>query len=152
MSQPPTVIKPSAKQAPYFFFFTMILFGVLAVVAFLMLPPQLKGDAATFLLVAGVVIAALPSASLLFRKATTTYVIGDGLVVFRHVFVASTEEKVEMRAIKDAKVSQSLIQRLLKLGDVRIEISAWRGMDVLVNIEEPQKIASLLVASRSENA
>jgi len=130
----------------------MILFGVLAVVAFLMLPPQLKGDAATFLLVAGVVIAALPSASLLFRKATTTYVIGDGLVVFRHVFVASTEEKVEMRAIKDAKVSQSLIQRLLKLGDVRIEISAWRGMDVLVNIEEPQKIASLLVASRSENA
>jgi hypothetical protein len=53
-----------------------------------------------------------------------------------------------MRAIKDVRVSQNIIQRFLKLGDVRIEISAWRGTDVLLNIEEPEKVASLLVTSQ----
>jgi uncharacterized membrane protein YdbT with pleckstrin-like domain len=149
MSQPPIVIiKPSSKQAPYISGSIMILFGALALVAFLLLPSPLNGDAAIFLLIAGLVTAAIPSIGFLFRRATTTYVIGDGLVVFKHVFLTSTEEKAEMRAIKDAKVSQSVVQRFLKLGDVRIEISAWRGTDVLLNIEEPEKVASLLVTSQ----
>jgi uncharacterized membrane protein YdbT with pleckstrin-like domain len=104
-------------------------------------------------LVAAVVLALIPLvASPLIKWWFTSYVLTSERLITRTGMIARSGIELPLQNINNVLFNQSVIERVLKSGDLLIESAGESGQSEFTNIPDPEKFQSLLYRTREEQS
>jgi putative membrane protein len=81
------------------------------------------------------------------RRRTISMRLHDDHLTIESGFLSRTRRTVDMAKIQDVTVSQTLGQRLMGVGDLRLESAGESGAMGIVNVDGPRKIADMILAT-----
>lgn len=92
------------------------------------------------------------SAVLVFLGITTTeihrlgqtYEVNPSSVVHSHGYISRHSRRIDLFAINDVTVSQTLFQRIFNFGDVHVRIANASHQTVLKNLHHPKRFANTI--------
>ncbi len=118
--------------------------AALAVVALVltMAASTLEGDVGRYALYASLVLVVLAAVRLLARIAvwtTTCFVVTTDRLIHRHGVFAKAGREIPLERLNDISFSQTLLQRVLKAGDVLIESAGERGQQHFRSFPHPER-------------
>jgi uncharacterized membrane protein YdbT with pleckstrin-like domain len=98
-------------------------------------------------------VAFLPPLRMHLRRRTITMRLHEGHLTIESGFLSRTRRTVDMAKIQDVTVSQTLGQRLMGVGDLRLESAGESGAMGIANVDRPRKIADTILedANRLHN-
>ncbi|MCP3995078.1 MAG: PH domain-containing protein [bacterium] len=102
-------------------------------------------------LVAAVLLAMIPLvASPLIKWWFTSYVLTSERLITRTGMIARSGIELPLQNINNVLFNQSVIERVLKSGDLLIESAGESGQSEFTNIPNPEEFQSLLYRTREE--
>jgi len=82
----------------------------------------------------------------------TVLTIVDGKLKFEEGMLAKSTRNLELSKIQDVRVDQSIINRIMGMGDLTLENAGETGRLSMKNIDSPQKVADrILELARKKN-
>ncbi len=104
-------------------------------------------------LVAAVILALIPLViSPLIKWWFTSYVLTSERLITRTGMIARSGIELPLQNINNVLFNQSVIERILKSGDLLIESAGESGQSEFANIPNPEHFQSLLYRTREEQA
>jgi uncharacterized membrane protein YdbT with pleckstrin-like domain len=91
-------------------------------------------------------VAFLPPLRMHLRRRTITMRLHEGHLTIESGFLSRTRRTVDMAKIQDVTVSQTLGQRLMGVGDLRLESAGESGAMGIANVDGPRQIADTILA------
>ncbi len=82
----------------------------------------------------------------------THYVITNERLIVRRGFIARQGKEIPLEVINDVAFSQTVIERLLRSGDLLIESAGEMGQSRYSDIPDPEGVQSLIYRVREERA
>lgn len=79
------------------------------------------------------------------RRRTVTMKLHEGHLTIESGFLSRTRRTVDMAKIQDVTVSQTLGQRLMGVGDLRLESAGESGAMGIANVDRPRNIADTIL-------
>jgi uncharacterized membrane protein YdbT with pleckstrin-like domain len=134
------VIRPSMKGVWAAYLFAFIVFGA-GVWAYY----KYAQDKPAWLM-ALPLVAFLPPLRMHLRRRTISMRLHEGHLTIESGFLSRTRRTVDMAKIQDVTVSQTLGQRLMGVGDLRLESAGESGAMGIANVDRPRKIADTILA------
>src|SRR5580658_5709835 len=92
-------------------------------------------------------IALLPPLNMHLRRRMITLIFHDGHLTLESGALSRTRRTVDMAKIQDVTVMQTFGQRLMGVGDLRLESAGESGAMGIRNIDRPREIANSILAS-----
>ncbi len=92
-------------------------------------------------------VAFLPPLRMHLRRRTVTMRLHDDHLTIERGFLSRTRRTVDMAKIQDVTVSQTLGQRLIGVGDLRLESAGESGAMGIANVDSPRKLADTILAN-----
>ena len=92
-------------------------------------------------------VAFLPPLRMHLRRRTIGMRLHDDHLTIESGFLSRTRRTVDMAKIQDVTVSQTLGQRLMGVGDLRLESAGESGAMGIANVDSPRKIADAILAN-----
>lgn len=96
-------------------------------------------------LIAIPLIVFLPPLRVHIRRRLVSMRLFDGHLTVESGFFTRTRRTVDVAKIQDVTLSRTLGQRLLGVGDLRLESAGESGSMAMGNVDHPQKIADLIL-------
>ncbi|MFH1803086.1 MAG: PH domain-containing protein [archaeon] len=90
---------------------------------------------------AAMVLVFLGVASTEIHRLGQTYEVNPSAVVHSHGYISRHHRRIDLFAINDVTVSQTLFQRVFRFGDVHVRIANASHQTILKNIHHPKKFA-----------
>jgi uncharacterized membrane protein YdbT with pleckstrin-like domain len=84
------------------------------------------------------------------RRRLVTLRLHDGHLTIESGFFSRTRRTVDMAKIQDVTVSQTLGQRILGVGDLRLESAGESGAMGILNLDGPRHIADEILAGAQQ--
>jgi uncharacterized membrane protein YdbT with pleckstrin-like domain len=81
------------------------------------------------------------------RRRTISMRLHDDHLTIESGFLSKTRRTVDMAKIQDVTVTQTLGQRLMGVGDLRLESAGESGAMGIANVDRPRKIADAILAT-----
>lgn len=78
----------------------------------------------------------------------THYVVTNERIIVRRGFVARQGKEIPLEVINDVSFSQSVIERLLRSGDLLIESAGEQGQSRYTDIPDPERVQSAIYKLR----
>lgn len=129
----------------------MVLLAAVVVHVWLILPRQGPAWARwPWLPVAGALVFLVPIRRHIGRQLEKMTIAGDK-VRYEVGLFSKTTRTIQLSKIQDVRVDQSLVQRLLGVGDIAIETSGETSRLEMDNIDHPQTIADDIIAASQEH-
>ncbi len=82
----------------------------------------------------------------------THYVITNERLIVRRGFVARQGKEIPLEVINDVAFSQTVIERLLRSGDLLIESAGEQGQSRYADIPDPERVQALIYRVREDRA
>ncbi len=124
-----------------------LVVGILGIILVYTLPPE---DGLIDLITTGVIILALVPLS--FRRLIgwwfTQYVLTNERLVVRSGVVARSGIEIPLENINNVLFEQTVLERILRCGDLLIESAGETGQSRLVDIRQPDQFQALLYRTR----
>jgi uncharacterized membrane protein YdbT with pleckstrin-like domain len=130
---------------------TLWLIGAIVaiVVVFAVLPLNDNYQIVQWILTAGIVVAMIPLvASPVLRWLFTIYVLTSERLITRTGMIARSGIELPLASINDVRFSQSVIERILKSGDLVIESAGESGQSKFTDIPDPEEFQAVLYRTR----
>ena len=90
-------------------------------------------------------VAFLPPLRIHIRRRLVSMRLFEGHLTVETGFFTRTRRTVDVAKIQDVTLSQSLRQRILGVGDLRLESAGESGAMAMPNVDHPRKIADLIL-------
>lgn len=90
-------------------------------------------------------VAFLPPLRMHVRRRLITLRLHDGHLTIESGFFSRTRRTVDMVKIQDVTVRQTLGQRLMGVGDLRLESAGESGAMGIANVDRPRQIADTIL-------
>jgi len=95
-------------------------------------------------------IALLPPLNMQMKRRMVTLRIHDGHLTLESGFLSRTRRTVDMAKIQDVTVQQTFGQRLMGVGDLRLESAGESGAMGINNLDRPREIADSIINSSKQ--
>lgn len=122
---------------------TIVLVSVV-VVAF----ARLESGPAWIVAVGAMVLWLLLNTKRLLTWLTTQYVITDERVIFRAGILSRRGKEIPLEVINDVAFAQTLLERMVRSGDLLIESAGELGQSRYTDIPDPEAMQSLIYTVR----
>lgn len=132
---------------------TLWLIGaiVAVVVVFAVLPLNDNYQIVQWILTAGIVVAMIPLVvSPVMRWLFTMYVLTSERLITRTGMIARSGIELPLASINDVRFNQSVLERILKSGDLVIESAGESGQSKFTDIPDPEEFQSILYRTREK--
>jgi uncharacterized membrane protein YdbT with pleckstrin-like domain len=132
---------------------TLWLIGAIVaiVVVFVVLPLNDNYQIVQWILVAAIVAAMIPLVvSPVLRWLFTTYILTSERLITRSGMIARSGIELPLASINDVRFNQSVIERILKSGDLVIESAGESGQSKFTDIPDPEEFQSVLYKTREQ--
>jgi uncharacterized membrane protein YdbT with pleckstrin-like domain len=90
-------------------------------------------------------VALLPPLKMHLKRRLVTLRFHDDHLTLEAGFFSRTRRTVDMVKIQDVTVQQTLGQRLLGVGDLRLETAGESGSIAIANLDRPREIADAII-------
>src|SRR5262249_54396862 len=90
-------------------------------------------------------VALLPGVVMNLSRRTITLRFHDDHLTLESGFLSRTRRTVDMAKIQDVTVQQSFGQRLMNVGDLRLESAGESGAIAIQNLDSPREIADVII-------
>lgn len=97
-----------------------------------------------------VIVLMVPLRRHLRRQTVKVSIIGDKLR-YDLGLLAKTTRNIQLSKVQDVRVDQSVMQRMLGVGDISIETSGEASRLTLNNIDSPHAVADEIIAASQEH-
>jgi uncharacterized membrane protein YdbT with pleckstrin-like domain len=85
-----------------------------------------------------------------FRRYSWRYTIDDRTIESRHGVIARNVQSIRIQDLRNVNVRQSLVQRLLRVGNVEFSSAGGAGIEVVFHgVSDPMAVKAL--AQRLQN-
>lgn len=128
--------------------FALLVAAAAGVAALVVALPQLAEVVVVVLLA---VVAVWLAAKHGLRWFATQYVLTSHRLIVRRGIVNRSGTEIPLEQINTVSFSQSLVERLLRYGDLLIESAGSNGQSRLTNIPEPEAFQSRIYAARDRH-
>jgi uncharacterized membrane protein YdbT with pleckstrin-like domain len=81
------------------------------------------------------------------KRRLTKVTIGGGKLRYESGLVSKTTRTMDLVRIQDVRVDQTVLQRMLGIGDIAVETAGETGRISMRNIDNPQGIADFILES-----
>lgn len=125
-----------------------IVFGLLAVVLAVVAVAMVEGGAGWLLVIGLIAVWALLSVKRVADWLTTQYVITNERVVRRAGVFSRSGVEIPLESITNVAFNQSLVERLIRSGDLVIESAGESGQSRYSDIPDPEGLQSLIYQQR----
>jgi uncharacterized membrane protein YdbT with pleckstrin-like domain len=95
-------------------------------------------------------IALLPPINMHLKRRVVTLRFHDGHLTLESGFLSRTRRTVDMAKIQDVTVLQTFGQRLMGVGDLRLESAGESGAMGINNLDSPREIADSIINSSKQ--
>lgn len=85
------------------------------------------------------------------RWATTNFVLTSDRLITRSGVIAKHSKEIPLERINDVAFSQSILERMLKSGDLMIESAGERGQNRISNVRNPEHVQLTIYKEVEEN-
>jgi uncharacterized membrane protein YdbT with pleckstrin-like domain len=114
-------------------------------------PPSLPGWMLTIVVLAGIgLFVAFPLRAFL-NWATSHFVVTSDRVIHRSGWLAKQSMEIALERVNDVRFHQSVLERVVGAGDLRIESGGEYGQNHFRNIRDPERVQKLIYEMAEEN-
>ncbi len=85
------------------------------------------------------------------KWGTTNFVITSDRVIYRSGVIAKHGIDIPLERVNNVMISQTVVERLLRTGDLMIESAGETGQQRFTDIREPDRVKNLIHAMINEN-
>jgi len=139
-----TVIRPTMKFIKLGY--ALVLLVIVAAVIGASMLPQEDEQYRPVLIGLAVLLLVWPVRRHVLRQCTRATIAGDRLRYEVGMFGKSTRN-ISLPKVQDARVDQSIIQRMFRIGNLSIETAGEASRLTLYNVDNPQKVAEEILAA-----
>ncbi len=127
-----------------------IFLGLVAAGAAVALAATLEGDASRIAAVAAVAAWLLYALPRLARWWFTRYIITNERIIVRSGILARAGKEIPLEVINDVSFSQSILERLLRSGDLMLESAGEQGQSRFTDVPRPQEVQAVVYRLRED--
>jgi uncharacterized membrane protein YdbT with pleckstrin-like domain len=114
-------------------------------------PPSLPGWMLTIVVLAGIgLFMAFPLRAFL-NWATSHFVVTSDRVIHRSGWLAKRSMEIALERVNDVRFHQSVLERVVGAGDLRIESGGEYGQNHFRDIRDPERVQKLIYEMAEEN-
>jgi uncharacterized membrane protein YdbT with pleckstrin-like domain len=146
-----TVIRPTMKFIKLGYALVFLLILVCAVLYFTMIPPDNEWRTRPWILAIPVLLLVWPIRRHLAQRFTKATIAGDKLRYEVGALGKSTRN-ISLPKVQDARVDQSVIQRMFGVGNLSIETAGETSRLTMRNVDQPQQVADEILAASHSTA
>jgi membrane protein YdbS with pleckstrin-like domain len=154
MAFPKNLLNPNEEVAVdlnphWLYFFEPVVTVIGLVILALFVQFQLDGsveDTLVTVLVIGVIAAAVWAGIRYLKWSTTSFVVTDDRVIFRHGIFAKAGVQIPLERINNVNFHQTFIERMVGAGDLLIESGGESGQSRFTDVRHPDQIQKLIHA------
>jgi putative membrane protein len=92
-------------------------------------------------------LAFLPAVRMQLKRRLTSLRLVDDHLILENGFLSRMQRTVDTAKIQDVTVKQTLGQRILGVGDLRLESAGEAGSMAIANLDRPHQIADAIIKS-----
>lgn len=140
-----TVIRPTMKFIKLGYALVLLVV-VAAVIGFSMIPADSEWKDRPWILILPVLLVLWPLRRHLQRQFTKATITGDKLR-YEVGVLSKTTRNISLPKVQDARVDQSVTQRMFGVGDLSIETAGETSRLMIRNIDRPQAVADQILAA-----
>lgn len=141
------VIRPSMKQVKAWYVFVVLVIIAAVVLYGKYWPPQ---DRLPWIPAVPVLLLLIPVRKHIRRQSIKVTITGDKLR-YESGLLSKTTRNIQLSKVQDVRVDQSLVQRMMAVGDLSIETSGESSRLEVDNIDAPQAVADEIIAASQEH-
>jgi uncharacterized membrane protein YdbT with pleckstrin-like domain len=125
-----------------------IVFGLVLLVVLVVAVTQLDGGARWLVVLGGIAVWIILSVKRVADWFTTLYVITNERVVYRAGVFARSGIEIPLESVTNVAFNQSLIERMIRSGDLLIESAGESGQSRYSDIPDPEALQSTIYQQR----
>jgi len=141
-----TVIRPTLKFIKLGYAAVLLLIVVCVILFFIMIPPDNEWRDKPWILAVPVLLLLWPIRRHLVRQFTKATIVGDRLR-YEVGAVRKSTRNISLPKVQDARVDQSVTQRMFGIGDLSIETAGETSRLTIRNVDRPQQVADEILAA-----
>jgi len=144
------VIRPTMKFIRIGYVLVLLLVIACVILFYTLIPPESEWRSRPWLLLIPVLLFIWPIRRHVAQRFTKATIAGDKLRYEVGAFSKSTRN-ISLPKVQDARVDQSVTQRMFGIGDLSIETAGEASRLTIRNVDRPQQVAEEILAA-SHNA
>jgi uncharacterized membrane protein YdbT with pleckstrin-like domain len=141
-----TVIRPTMKFIKLGYAAVSLLIVAAAILFFTMIPPDNEWRNRPWVLAVPALLLVWPIRRHIARQFTKATIAGDRLRYEVGALGKSTRN-ISLPKVQDARVDQSVTQRMFGIGDLSIETAGEASRLTIRNVDRPQQVADEILAA-----
>jgi uncharacterized membrane protein YdbT with pleckstrin-like domain len=145
-----TVIRPTMKFIKLGYAVVLLLIVAAAILFFTMIPPDNEWRNRPWVVALPALLLIWPIRRHIARQFTKATIAGDRLR-YEVGALAKSTRNISLPKVQDARVDQSVAQRMFGIGDLSIETAGEASRLTIRNVDRPQQVADEILAA-SHNA
>jgi uncharacterized membrane protein YdbT with pleckstrin-like domain len=155
MAFPKNLLNPGEEVAvdlnPHWLYFfepvaTLVGVVILALIVQFQLDDGTVKDSLGVVLVVAILVAAVWAGIRFLKWTTTSFVVTDDRVIFRHGIFAKSGVQIPLERINNVNFHQTLVERLVGAGDLLIESGGESGQSRFTDVRHPDQLQKLIHA------
>ncbi|MEX0757397.1 MAG: PH domain-containing protein [Acidimicrobiia bacterium] len=155
MAYPQRLLSPGEEIVKQFrphwqFVVLPALFALVLVVVIVVAAAQMEGAARWLLILGAVALWGILSVKRVADWLTTQYVITNERVIYRAGVFSRSGIEIPLESVTNVAFNQSLIERVIRSGDLVIESAGETGQSRYADIPDPEGLQSLIYQQREE--
>ncbi len=133
-------IRPSAKMITLSY-----VVIILIVIACVGLYYALFPEQSPLWLIAPALLLILPLRATIIRHLGARITLDDDRLIYEAGVMTKTTRTLDLKKVQDVRVTQRFGQRIIQTGDINVENAGETGTLLLQNVDNPQKIAHIIL-------
>jgi uncharacterized membrane protein YdbT with pleckstrin-like domain len=140
------VIRPTMKFIKLGYAVVLLLIVAAAILFFTMIPPDNEWRNRPWVIALPALLLIWPIRRHIARQFTKATIAGDRLR-YEVGALAKSTRNISLPKVQDARVDQSVAQRMFGIGDLSIETAGEASRLTIRNVDRPQEIADQILAA-----
>jgi len=141
-----TVIRPTMKFIRLGYAVVLLVIVVGAILFFTMIPPDNEWRDKPWIMAVPAVLLIWPIRRHIAQRFTKATIAGDKLR-YEVGALGKTTRNISLPKVQDARVDQSVIQRMFGVGNLAIETAGEASRLTIRNVDRPQQVAEEILAA-----
>ncbi len=145
------VIRPTLKFIKLGYAVVVLLIVGCAILYFTLIPPENEWRSRPWVLAIPALLLIWPIRRHVARQFTKATIAGDRLR-YEVGALGKTTRNISLPKVQDARVDQSMMQRMFGVGDLAIETAGEASRLTIRNVDSPQTVADEILAASHNTA
>lgn len=141
-----TVIRPTMKFIKLGYAAVLLLIVACAILFFTMISPDDEWRSRPWVLAVPALLLFWPIRRHIARQFTKATIAGDKLR-YEVGMLAKSTRNISLPKVQDARVDQSVTQRMFGVGNLSIETAGETSRLTILNVDQPQRVADEILAA-----